>query len=84
MNKYQRKQAEQEQDLLLVQPRCMHPLTLRCVEKFKNWRINIFLVEKYVYIFGGLKKVGYQKKWGHLGVRKWPRRATTKKIQMGS
>ena len=35
-----------------------HPVVVRRVEKFKNWRRNIFRVGKYVYIFGGLKKVG--------------------------
>ena len=30
---------------------------VRCVEKFKNWRRNIFRVGKYVYVLGGLKKV---------------------------
>ena len=57
---------------------------LRRVEKVKSVCRNIFRAEKYVYIFGILKKVGYKVIWRHLGVRKWTRRGTTKKIQMGS
>ena len=53
-------------------------------EKVKSVRRNIFRVGKYVYIFGRLKKSWLKKNWGHLGVRKWPRRGTTKKIQTGS
>ena len=50
------------------------PSAVRRVEKFKNWRRNIFRVGKYVYVYvpGGLKKVVLKKIWGHLGVRKWP------------
>ena len=53
------------------------------LEKREVPKMNFSHADPGVFLFEGLKKV-VKKIWGNLGLSKWLRRGTPKKIQMGS